>query len=328
MSSTSSSPAASLAAQARRAAAECARAAEAAAEAAQGAAQIAVRRKAKRRRRRARRRRHRAYSYTDKDTQRVRFPCSAVAKICGLTSFPPQDGELLALVLEYLYQDLPHVLARDAANLGMTVVSEEEELRRVIAKVAATPDRAALSPGRVARAGAAAAHVPAALALRSSLDAVVARERAKGTLAAGEARGLRSALARRVNTSFGTRHEDAALRAYAARLGPRWRVAGSNDRLYVWPFPPPPAPAAGGGANGANGAGAGAGGVDVDVVLPENAAAGLPVYTVDVSGRGTPARPAPPNADRSDGAAEPDAKRQRVIDLLPRPSPSSFSAAL
>ena len=201
-----------------------------------------------------------------KDRQLLRVGASAAAQCVGLTGFFQGSAEVEALFLKHLYQDLPHVLAADAARLGVRLLTEEEELEQLLGLSGSAE---ALQEA----AGGEAASSEGAQSARRRVAALCAGDVERGLLSEEEASQLEQGLSKEICCSFGRRHEAAGLEAYERQTGRR--VGCRNDAYLAWPLPeteaapdpPPLAPWAGvprslqaAGANGScDGGGGGSG---------------------------------------------------------------------
>ena len=66
--------------------------------------------------------------YADKDNQILRISSSEIAAIAGFHPFKNK----CQMVEKHLFQDLDNLLALDAVNLGITVVTKEREIADII----------------------------------------------------------------------------------------------------------------------------------------------------------------------------------------------------
>jgi len=147
----------------------------------------------------------------------------------------------------------------DATLVGLRLVYEDDALRSLLAladedvedsvaaKAAKAPLRAvALEMASVLSAASTQTFSRSVAAAGDAAAAVLARARAAGVLPAGAGSAtLERAVQSQVNTSFGTRLEDAAIRHYERATG--CAVRNSNDAIFSWSFPcnaslPPAAP--------------------------------------------------------------------------------------
>lgn len=174
----------------------------------------------------------------------VRISVSKVAGIAGLHPFI----DVFELFEDAIYQDAA-LRAHDQATLGVSLCTEQEAAVTTVTALASSSVDAVRTLGT---------SMAGILAERSSTNslgevrtlAARAKTLVESALACGavssprKARRLESALRSAVNTEFGTRHEDSALRLYERQTGRR--VLESNEHLLLLHFPAdptqPPAP--------------------------------------------------------------------------------------
>uniref|UniRef100_A0AAV1THT2 Uncharacterized protein n=1 Tax=Peronospora matthiolae TaxID=2874970 RepID=A0AAV1THT2_9STRA len=165
----------------------------------------------------------------------LRVSASKVALVTGLHDF----GDVVEELLECVYQDREELLARDAAQLQLRLVSKDEELELLMQKsgaAAALQLRAAL---RWAQDRSTPARVGAAQRLLAGVDKRLAEAHKGKKLASEEAQEVRKLLAEKIHTSVGTRNETLALQAYERQTGSKVRL--TNEHFYLLTFPSPPA---------------------------------------------------------------------------------------
>jgi len=154
--------------------------------------------------------------------QTLRISAGRAAKAAGLHPFT----DIGDLFLEFVYQDLPDLLLRDAAIVGVEIISPEAERTRLLAK-----------SGELETIDAALRTASTANWLELSrqqqklvTDTVGAAEHAK-KLTQEEAADLKRMLEMEISCEFGARHEDAAIDAYAGQLGAE--VYGQQRRVSM-----------------------------------------------------------------------------------------------
>eukprot|EP00929_Paragymnodinium_shiwhaense_P038468 TRINITY_DN20313_c0_g1_i1.p1 TRINITY_DN20313_c0_g1~~TRINITY_DN20313_c0_g1_i1.p1 ORF type:complete len:558 (-),score=175.61 TRINITY_DN20313_c0_g1_i1:378-2015(-) len=158
--------------------------------------------------------------------QTLRFSAGRAAKAAGIHPYT-DVGELF---LEFVYQDLPDVLLRDALALGVVLQDPEAERRRLLEK---SGSQQALE--EQLKAAREAMWLEPMRAAQENIRQLVAAAKEAGRLDAEEAEELDSTLQQECNLSFGDRHEDAAIEAYEQLVGAK--VYGCQRRVSV-PMPP------------------------------------------------------------------------------------------
>ena len=153
----------------------------------------------------------------------VRFRCSDVASICGLSSF----ANVPKLFMEYLYQDLEWLLVRDASNLDIVVVSEQERERELESKLARPTANALAALVKRASAPKANGEVLQEAALR-----VVAKEK---TLTKAEASEILDTIRYKVFTQVGKTAEESVLDIYERQTGHPVRYRNEEMRAMIFP---------------------------------------------------------------------------------------------
>ena len=130
------------------------------------------------------------------------------------------------LFLDFVYQDLPDVLLRDAMVVGLDVVHSEAERARLLAK---SGEAVALEDAL--RRSAEADWVHTAIESRNIVSRLIDAAKCRGSLCAEEAQDLLQKLHLEINLEFGARHEAAAIRAYEAYVGSN--VFGEQRRVFM-----------------------------------------------------------------------------------------------
>lgn len=161
------------------------------------------------------------------DVHQLRISAGRAASAAGLHPYT-DVGEMF---LEFVYQDLPELLLRDAAVAGVEVLSAQDERERLLAKCGA---REAFA--EALRRGAASQGVEALKSARADVARIASEVQAAGRVTAEEAAEIQRALELEINLDFGERHEDSAVAAYSKRIG--LPVYGDQHRVKVampWP---------------------------------------------------------------------------------------------
>lgn len=161
----------------------------------------------------------------------VRLPVSKMAAIAGLHPY----ADVAELALELVYQDRHHILLQDADNLGVQLISRQEETHQLARKVAAAGPAASAAMKQAEAAAAGVPSVKAASGVKSAAQTAINTAVAMRKLTAAEADTLQAELRKNVDTGFGSRHEDAALDAYEQQTG--WEVKERNERFVRWDIP-------------------------------------------------------------------------------------------
>lgn len=154
--------------------------------------------------------------------QTLRISAGRAAAAAGIHPFT-DVGELF---LEFVYQDLPDLLLRDAALAGVEAVSPLAERAKLMAK---SGESQALEAAL--RRAAAAEWVQGAQEAQRAVGRSAAAARDAGRLTAEEAEELHKMLDMEINLEFGTRHEDAAIDAYSKQTGSQ--VFGQQRRVSL-----------------------------------------------------------------------------------------------
>eukprot|EP00927_Polykrikos_kofoidii_P056841 TRINITY_DN5092_c0_g1_i1.p1 TRINITY_DN5092_c0_g1~~TRINITY_DN5092_c0_g1_i1.p1 ORF type:complete len:590 (+),score=105.97 TRINITY_DN5092_c0_g1_i1:262-2031(+) len=152
--------------------------------------------------------------------QTLRISAGRAAAAAGIHPYA-DVGELF---LELLYQDLPEMLLRDCALVGVEVVSAMDERTRLMAK---SGESAALE--KALQAGAGATDLTAIRAARQAVSSCLEAAQRSERLSADEAEELRNALEFEINCEFGAKHEDSAVEVYEKRVGQK--VYGTQHRI-------------------------------------------------------------------------------------------------
>merc|ERR1740129_1934330 len=147
------------------------------------------------------------------------------AAACGIHPYT----DIGDLFLEFVYQDLPDLLLRDADAVGVTIVSPVAERARLLAK---SGEVDALETAL--RSAATATWVETAREAQKVVAHHVAVAQTAGRLSVAEAEELRRTLELEVNLEFGARHEDAAVEAYEIQSG---RSVYGQQRRVSLPLP-------------------------------------------------------------------------------------------
>lgn len=152
--------------------------------------------------------------YEAKDRQLLRISGSKVAAVAGLNRFT-DIGELF---LEYLYQDLLDLYIHDVDVLGLELelISDDEHRSQLMAKSGKAKDL--LQALRIAEEAQDVESIQTALVKVEDALKVVSRDE---KLDAEELGQLRELLSKEVRCGFGSKHEDAGIRAYEARVNSR-----------------------------------------------------------------------------------------------------------
>jgi len=154
--------------------------------------------------------------------QLLRISAGRAAAAAGIHPFT-DIGEMF---LEFVYQDLPDLLLRDAAVVGIEIVSPVAERARLLEK---SGQGAVLEA--IMRRGADAIVLEPAREAQREIGTVVTAALESGRLSEEEASELQRTLEKEVNLEFGERHEDAAISAYEAQIG--YPVYGQQRRVSL-----------------------------------------------------------------------------------------------
>ncbi|KAK3252564.1 hypothetical protein CYMTET_38141 [Cymbomonas tetramitiformis] len=163
----------------------------------------------------------------------------AASKVSAIAGYHPWT-DLLTLFHDCVYQGRrgAALLRSDCALLGIELADPEAELSSLISK-AGQDARDAIEKALATKSG--------DVVVNSTIDADEIKQRVVATTAARVASGALTELERlalveaaraAVDTSFGCRHEDAALDAYERITG--WEVTDRNTHVKCWDFPPSP----------------------------------------------------------------------------------------
>jgi len=142
--------------------------------------------------------------------QTLRISAGRAAAAAGIHPYT----DIGDLFLEFVYQDLPDLLLRDAALVGVEIVSPAAERAKLMDK---SGEMAALEASL--QSAAAAQWVQGARDAQRAVGQTTAAAQQAGRLTAEEADELRRQLELEINLEFGARHEDAAIEAYSQQLG-------------------------------------------------------------------------------------------------------------
>jgi len=154
--------------------------------------------------------------------QTLRISAGRAAAAAGIHPYT-DVGDMF---LEFVYQDLPDLLLRDAELAGVEVVSPVVERARLLAK-----SGKAKALEAAVRTGAEATWIEGARAAQTLVSNLVSGAEQAGQLTPEEGSDLRQALELEVNLGFGARHEDAAIEAYASQVG--HQVYGQQRRVSI-----------------------------------------------------------------------------------------------
>eukprot|EP00927_Polykrikos_kofoidii_P010940 TRINITY_DN14619_c0_g1_i1.p1 TRINITY_DN14619_c0_g1~~TRINITY_DN14619_c0_g1_i1.p1 ORF type:complete len:594 (+),score=108.36 TRINITY_DN14619_c0_g1_i1:115-1896(+) len=157
--------------------------------------------------------------------QLLRISAGRAAAAAGIHPYA-NIGELF---LELVYQDLPKLLLKDCALVGVELVSAVDERTQLMAK---SGQAAALEDA--IQKGSEASDVEAIRAAKRAVsESLEAAQRAQ-RISVAEMDELRSTLEKEISCEFGSKHEDAAMAAYEERVGQR--VYGCQHRIKA-PMP-------------------------------------------------------------------------------------------
>eukprot|EP00045_Choanoeca_perplexa_P014524 m.171620 g.171620 ORF g.171620 m.171620 type:complete len:349 (+) comp16706_c0_seq1:29-1075(+) len=159
--------------------------------------------------------------YQQRNSTTISISASQVAAICGLNP----HASLVELFTNHVYQRLQGLLELDAANLGLELVTEEQQLFSTLDQ----------SPTLLAMVAELEAIPPPTSSLEAQRQHVTIaqrldQEQTAGHLTVEQARTVTSYLSHTINTTFGHSQESAALDAYTAKTG--YDVTDRNNQLY------------------------------------------------------------------------------------------------
>jgi len=154
--------------------------------------------------------------------QTLRISAGRAAAAAGIHPYT-DVGDLF---LEFVYQDLPDLLLRDALRTGVEVISPAAERARLMSK---SGEMDALEAAL--RSSAEAAWVGTAREAQQVVARTVLAAESAGRLTSEEATELRRTLELEINLEFGARHEDAAIEAYEAQM--KRPVFGQQRRVSM-----------------------------------------------------------------------------------------------
>jgi len=152
----------------------------------------------------------------------LRISAGRAAAAAGIHTY----ADIGELFLEFVYQDQPELLIRDAALAGVEVVSPAAERVRLLAK-----SGEAESLEKALKSAATSEGVEGARAAQDAVRMLVQVAEKSGRLTVEEAFELKETLEKEICLEFGARHEDAALDAYAVKMGRP--VYGQQKRISV-----------------------------------------------------------------------------------------------
>ena len=168
--------------------------------------------------------------YDDRFRQILRFSVSKVAQLTGFTHFPRGPEALVEMFLELLFQDLQHVLLQDAALLELRLISHEENMNQIISHLSAEAQK---QVAVVRNADLLATEDVSKMSKR--ISGIISQEAKKGNISLASADDLLSSISYEINTSFGLRHEEAAIIQWN-KENPGWSVCECNEEKFVWTF--------------------------------------------------------------------------------------------
>jgi len=154
--------------------------------------------------------------------QTLRISAGRAAAAAGIHPY----ADVGDIFLEFVYQDLPDLLLRDAEVAGVEIVSPVAERAKLLAK---SGEMAALEAAL--QRAASATWVQGARDAQKAVGQTVAAAEQAGRLTEDEASELRQMLEMEINLEFGARHEDAAIDAYSQQVGQQ--VYGQQRRVSL-----------------------------------------------------------------------------------------------
>lgn len=157
--------------------------------------------------------------------QLLRISAGRAAAAAGIHPYA-DVGEVF---VEFVYQDMPEMLLRDAALAGVEIVAPALERARLLEK---SGEAAAVE--KALGASKQAMSLAAVQGAKEAIRVLMAVAKESGRLSPEEADELRDTLDFEVNCEFGARHEDAALAAFAAKVG---RPVYGDQRRVSIPLP-------------------------------------------------------------------------------------------
>jgi hypothetical protein len=171
------------------------------------------------------------YDYEDGE-QTLRFAASKVAAICGLHPYMNPE-EVVEMIIDHVYQDLPYMLEQDAAFLKLTIKTEQEELQELLQKskckeLKRIVELTELPPTK-------ATTTTKTVQLQKTVDKLI---RGNKQLQSAEGVVLAEKLRRKLYTNYGDCNESLAIQLYEEQQG--CQVESRNDSWYTLEFLKPP----------------------------------------------------------------------------------------
>ena len=177
------------------------------------------------------------------DEHIVDFPLFAVPRLPAVASVPQQTLRISAgraaaaaglhpftdisdLFVEFLYQDLPDLLLRDAAIVGVEIISPEAEKASLLAKSGTMEIL-----NEAVRTANTANWLTLVREQQKLVTDTVGGAETAGELTQEEAADLKRMLEMEISCDFGARHEDAAIDAYAGQVAAE--VYGQQRRVSM-----------------------------------------------------------------------------------------------
>lgn len=167
--------------------------------------------------------------YDKKDNQILRI---SVSDIPGITGHNPYF-QVIDKFQAYLYQDLQSLLELDAANLGLTIVTREQEVQEVLDKLpiqekilleAITNNKDFISSSI------------GTSTLSKDIKSILEKDSVKAVVNATQLKFLQSELVSGVQTSYGKHNEESVLDIYERMTN--FSVANRNEKLLIWSIGP------------------------------------------------------------------------------------------
>lgn len=160
----------------------------------------------------------------------LRLSCSSIAAMAG---FHPYTN-LPKLLIDLVYQGFngQRLLEHDAKLLGISLVSEEENLKVIAAKAGAAVEKAVKQSLEVSKGKKSLKSVDEANTMKENIVKDIKKQSKKLTKA--EINQLMDATRYNVNTGFGKDHEENAIDLYEKQCG--WKVGCRNEDMKIWRF--------------------------------------------------------------------------------------------
>ncbi|TMW55802.1 hypothetical protein Poli38472_008450 [Pythium oligandrum] len=161
----------------------------------------------------------------------VRLAASKVALLVGLHEY----GDVSEAILDYVYQGHEELLESDAKTLQLRIVSQDEEIRSLVAKTGKklAPQLKEILLWTEQRKET--TSLETAQELLKGVDGLVATAQKKQKLVAEEAAEIKRLISERIRLSYGARNEDVALQTYEKSTGCTVRL--TNELFYFLLFP-------------------------------------------------------------------------------------------